>query len=745
MTPTATVDRPTGQQSTIRPDLPGWAQLHPTEDERVPACQWPRWLDTVRWMLTDPQVHALRQAVALPTRRYRIEFDPCDMVPADGALLADDLDLPLQGVEPVSRGRDPERFNHRRYFGRSSTALDIGHSVFEQVGMIDEQGRWRLVDLAPLPARTISAWFTDRRGRLERVEQHHVTPPIRLPAERLVVNTWMGEVGNPLGESMIRPLYRPVVMKDRLVRLDTVKHERNSMGIPVGWVTEDNSPDDAEKMDQILAGMAAGEDAFIRLRAGQDFKLRGVEGQTSDVVASMKFHNEEMGRALLAMVLQAGQTGSGTMTSAEQHMGLLEMFHDVIVQWHCDNLTEQVVARWVARNNPEPGAPIGRVVWAREGEAVKQPETFQYDLEYQILTVDERRARIGLEPLPDGRGEGFPESAEVVARLRLGGEAAALAVADLNGRRAKLGYGPASAVALTTSSGAGGPAVASARRAGLTGARPARRAALAASLPDRELRREPYGHELAAETDFAQLESDWTTAYDDVTAGLLDVRAQLMQAALDAIGDLDTVDPLALGDLLAPILAAHGADITLDALVAALETAAQAGVDQVVGEVDRQGGSVDVADVDYAERAGVEATAAVGRLARAIADSAAGAAQVGVPVGAEGSAVADAVSAHFDGLTSAQVEQQAAGATSRAQMAGRTHALGVADYQEIYASALLDANTCGECIEWDGHVFDDLESATEQFPGGGNKGCEGRDRCRCVLVGVLASEQERVT
>lgn len=63
----------------------------------------------------------------------------------------------------------------------------------------------------------------------------------------------------------------------------------------------------------------------------------------------------------------------------------------------------------------------------------------------------------------------------------------------------------------------------------------------------------------------------------------------------------------------------------------------------------------------------------------------------------------------------------------------------------FFAEGVLVHN-CGPCIDWDGRTFDTMGEALDQYPGGGgNKDCEGGDRCRCVLVGTLVSEQEVAT
>lgn len=54
---------------------------------------------------------------------------------------------------------------------------------------------------------------------------------------------------------------------------------------------------------------------------------------------------------------------------------------------------------------------------------------------------------------------------------------------------------------------------------------------------------------------------------------------------------------------------------------------------------------------------------------------------------------------------------------------------------EIYASELLDENTCQKCAEIDGHDYATLEEARIDYSeGGGYKHCESESGCRGTLV-----------
>jgi len=727
---------PTREQGTVRPDvvwsgrwrIPGWGVL-PPPDERVPALQWPRSLTTYAAMLDDPRVWALWQLITLPPHRYRVALVPRAADPEVAALLADDLDLPLGRmdgerlvIEPAPDERDPLRFSHRRHMTREMWALRDGHAVFEIVGEIDEQGLWRLRDLAPRPARTLRDWHIDKQGRLLWIDQDvGEWEPARLRADHLVVYTWGGEPGDPRGRSMLRPLYRPWLAKDMMVRIDGVKQDRNAMGVPWGEAPEGASRADIDRFSELLSRLAAGEDTNVVVPHGARFGLAGVSGSTSSPIDSARFHNEEMAVALGGQVLQTVGQSYGSRALAETHKNLLDMYLDVLVNWRCDVLNEQLVKRWVAWNFG-PDAPCPKIVWQRDehedgGGPLERAERAGLALQrmglatyYGIVSADEARAISGLNEL-----EGPPPPAEP------SGAVERLAPVAANGRRGRL----------STSA----PTLGRARRPVA--------AAADVPLPDRRLRRQPTRLEEQSRIDFAELEHDWTTVRDAATVLLARYREAIAAAIVDAIAEMDTVEPLTLADALAPVAATAAASMDVDRLARLMDEAATVGAGQVAGEIARQGGSVDIAPPDYRERAGLEARAAVARLARGLVETAVNAATARAAPGAPGREVAATVTDAIGELTDAQPRDTAGGMASRAINAGRAHALDAAPYRQVYASALLDTNTCQPCIDWDGTTWESLDEALQQFPGGGgNRDCQGGARCRCVLVGVLESEQE---
>jgi hypothetical protein len=379
---------PINQRSSVVPELsghgtglPGWAAIMPAERELNERWVGHQRIETVEDMLNHYQVAALRQVVRLPAHRYIIELDPQDCDPVAADLLATDLDVPMKGRDERRFGRRAGRFSQRRHFDRAMDALDYGHAVFEHAGYMDAAGYWRLQDLPPVPQWTIAdanSWEIDRHGRLIRVVQHGANPPVKLKTDRLVVFTWQGRPGDPRGRSMLRPLTGAWTLSDRLVRVMGMSGERTGMGIPVGKVGTSHVAGAKEKMERLLAGLAAGHDTNLVLETDEDITksimLMGVTGSTPDIVGMLRYLDEVMARAMLAMLLQLNQGGKG----GSQALGgtfddLLGDFQDAVVDWYCDNMTEQLVEPWVDRNRGED-APAPRLVWRRREDGDGETE-----------------------------------------------------------------------------------------------------------------------------------------------------------------------------------------------------------------------------------------------------------------------------------------------------------------------------------------------------------------------------------
>lgn len=685
---------PVGEQrSSIIPELtgvnfavPSWSYFLSPERELTPAWTGRQRTETVETMLNDSQITAVRQVVRLPTNRYVVELAPLDASPVDVDLIASDLDVPIEGEPEESRpGRRADRFSMRRLRDRAWDALDFGHAVFEHVGRIDQAGYWRLTDLSPVPQWTINdpdSWEIDRHGRLLQVVQRHAAPPIELPVDRLVVFTWQGKPGDPRGRSMLRPLYGAWLLRDRTLRVLGMSGERTGMGIPIGKVPPGAPQAIKEQMERLLAGLAAGQDTNLVIESdkpvAESLMLMGVTGTTPDLVSHLRYHDESIARAMLAMLLQLGQTEHGSRALGLTFDALLELFHEAVMTWFCDVMTEQLVERWIDRNRG-PEAPAPRLTWRERTDE-------------EISGDDDPEA----EPT-----DSDPQTVPVTARRR----------STLTRRRAAV-------------------------------------AASFATITGRELRREPTNTELTAGIDLANMEMQHVTARDDLETVLLAARAELVGVAVEAVADMGSVDPLKLGDTLAPIVTEHAEAMSVEQIATRLQAACTTGVGQVIGEAASQGVAIDTS-ADYTERAETEARDMLRRIAGQVTESAAASARTSLPMAARrglvdrllpsrfAAAEALAIAAGLAALTAAFVTTVAAAAVSRATNAGRAAAIKAGPPATVYASEALDLNTCGPCRTKDGTEYPNLDAALVDYPGGGLASCEGRERCRGTLVAVF--------
>lgn len=258
-------------------------------------------------------------------------------------------------------------------------------------------------------------------------------------------------------------------------------------------------------------------------------------------------------------------------------------------------------------------------------------------------------------------------------------------------------------------------------------------------------------HELAATTNFAELDEQIDRAGVEVQQIMQDLRDDYVSAFISELEDAD--DPLALVDAVANpapadasmsassllLLAARRLDVAAVAAAAALAASHAAGWAQVHREARQQG--VDVPDetpeppeppdfTPRTRRVGGEVIAAV----NAAAIRRAAVLDPYTPMALEG--LREAV----EDVTAAGPLADAAALGGGAQNVGRKAALAaVGGERTLYASEVLDRNTCGPCQAVDGTDYAREDDALADYPSG-YRSCEGGVRCRGTLVAVWESE-----
>jgi hypothetical protein len=320
MTSPAPVKAPTTELGYINPSGAGW-WLPPT-DEATPELRWPASVAVYdRMRRQDAQVTSVLRAVTLPVRRTAWRIDPNGARDEVVELVATDLGLPIVGqpeATPPKRTRD--RFSWSMHLQLALLMIVYGHSYFEQRYRFDSDGRARLRKLALRPASTISAINVATDGGLESIQQYApagtatglYTKPI--PVNRLVAYVHEREGGNWVGNSLLRPAYKHWLIKDRLLRVQAQTIDRNGMGVPLYKAAENEQ--DLDKGAELATSWRSGDNAGAAVPFGADLLLRGVEGNLPDADPAIRYHDEQIARAVLAHFLNLGtQTGSWALGS----------------------------------------------------------------------------------------------------------------------------------------------------------------------------------------------------------------------------------------------------------------------------------------------------------------------------------------------------------------------------------------------------------------------------------------------
>jgi hypothetical protein len=331
------------------------------EEETTPELIWPQSISVYDSMRrTDAQVASVLRAVNLPVRRTQWRIDPAGARPRVVKFVADDLGLPIVGKgkqKPPPRAKD--KFSWQEHLRLALLELVYGHMYFEQVYTVNDAGtEAHLRKLAPRMPKTIERIDVASDGGLISIQQWWTkinTRPQPIPVDRLVAYVHDREGGNWLGSSILRPAYKNWLIKDRLLRVQAQTIERNGMGIPLYTA--------AETETDLTAGLGmatswrAGEAAGSAVPYGASLKLVGVEGTLPDADPAIRYHDEQIARAVLAHFLNLGtQTGSWALgaTFADFFVFSLQTLAQQIADVTTQHVIEDIVDVNFGENEPAP-------------------------------------------------------------------------------------------------------------------------------------------------------------------------------------------------------------------------------------------------------------------------------------------------------------------------------------------------------------------------------------------------------
>jgi hypothetical protein len=292
-------------------------------NEKTPELRWPFCLDVYERMDTqDAQVSSVLRAVITPIQRTPWRVDGTGCRPEVAAHVAADLGLPIVGEGNDVPASAPAAVQLERAPGDRARGLAEVRARLLRAALRLRPERPAVPPAqARLPA-TAHDREVQRRPRrwpdLDRAEGHgaagSASPGVELPVDRLVAYVHAKKGGNWIGRSLLRPAYKNWLLKDRLLRTQAQTVERNGMGIPVYTGAEDET--DLDPGQEIATGVRAGDNSGAAIPYGAKLDLMGVTGTLPDADTPIRYHDEQIARAVLAHFLNLGtQTGSWALGS----------------------------------------------------------------------------------------------------------------------------------------------------------------------------------------------------------------------------------------------------------------------------------------------------------------------------------------------------------------------------------------------------------------------------------------------
>lgn len=336
--------------------------------EDTPELTFPGSVKVYDAMRRDAQVDGILRSITLPIRRTGRRLVGDDVRPEVMALVTDELGLDVEGQGRRRRRRQGVVLGE--VIRHALLMLPFGFMPMEQVYEVGPAspgtpvGRPGLVahlrKLAPRMPRSLTAIDVARDGGLQAIRQlvPRVGAPgwdeVTIPVDRLVMFANDREGGDWTGRSILRSAYPHWLIKQRLMRLGPVIVERNGMGVPVVYYPSDG--DKAEAL-RVATAFRAGEQAGAALPDGYRLELVGVEGTTRDELPLVKYHDEAMGRAALAMFLNLGHD-NGARALGDTFVDFFVDANNATAEELDDVLTEYVIRDLVELNyGPDEAYP----------------------------------------------------------------------------------------------------------------------------------------------------------------------------------------------------------------------------------------------------------------------------------------------------------------------------------------------------------------------------------------------------
>jgi hypothetical protein len=638
---------------------------------------------------SDPQVGAVLKAICLPLRSNDYSIEPASKAEQD-VEIAHTID------ERLKRGMSITWDDTLRHV---LLMLPFGFSILEKV--------WERVDgqimpkkLDPRLPQSIVRWESNRYdgSLIGPVQRGSDGREYTLPIEKLLVFTMDKEGDNWEGISILRQAYKPWYIKDQLEKINAIKHDRFGVGMPRAKVPGNVTPDTTEyrNTEDMLSRIYAQEQGYIVQPEGYDIDILGGGGKEgSDALPSIKYYDEAIAKAMLAMFISLGTSETGSRALGQSFFDAFMLSLQTFADYIADVFNRFLIPEWVDYNWNVTGYPTMKAAQIMELDYAQIAAlvgggalTADLDLENAIrrsMNIPERKARPAQPPAPEPDQDQAQK--QPATDQPQDAQAQDLPVITASDRRSF------------------------------------------ADLP------------LAPEeqlVDLAGITLRLNDAESNLTADILKIRdeqAKNIVIQLVAGRQVHNFGVIARGDMFNALAAVYKQQVKAGRGDVLAETRKQR-PDLKLGDLKRPSAQ-QAADLSL-ERINLDVNGAAEKLKCTLAQWSIDLRQSGL----QGDLLRGALMDRYSQMSTDTWDRMAAGAVNRGWGVGRADGLeSIADeIDHCYYSAILDTNVCQVCLSTahdpgsQNHAPDDAEYATP------NPNCLGDGRCRCFTIGVMKAE-----
>lgn len=292
---------------------------------------------------SDPQIRAVLQAIILPLRQANYYIDPASDSPQD-------IEIAEQAELDFFKNMSITWDDVIRHI---CLMFPFGFSVMEKIWEIRDN---RVVPkkLDPRLPQSIIEWVFDaEKDRLTGPKQVDTNgDEIVLPIEKIVVFSIDKEGDNWEGMSILRPAYKPWYIKDKLEKINAIKHDRHGVGIPVMHTPANMTDAQKDGTQEVLENIQANEQSYVSEPEGFEFRIEGAGGVAggTDTLPSIKYYDEKISMAMLAMFINLGTTETGSRALGGEFTDVFRNSVQAYANYICETLTRFAIKEYVDYN-----------------------------------------------------------------------------------------------------------------------------------------------------------------------------------------------------------------------------------------------------------------------------------------------------------------------------------------------------------------------------------------------------------